>query len=384
MPSGHLSSLGLWRILALLAFCLTCGSAVSQESARFVRGDVDVNRAHDVTDVLTVLQHLFLQQPERLECEDAADANDDGAVNLTDALTILFFLFEAGPLIPDPVIACGEDPTPDDFGCESFWACGTGSYENVIGMRLVPIPAGEFQMGSPVNERGRYPDETLHTVVITCPFYMGATEVTQRQYLEIMGVNPSFFNGSKNGFNFGTNLNRPVDSVSWHDGMAFCRRLSERDGRRYRLPYEAEWEYACRAGTTTRFWFGDALECDEIGRPAGPCTQADPFMVMNDYIELREPVAQKLPNPFGLFDMHGSGDEWCMDWYGAYPEVPVVNPKGPATGSFKILRSLSDVGMPLIYRRSAHRKAIDPHTNNFLYLGFRVAAELPDCRYGYQ
>ncbi len=373
----------LYRRTRLLALTLlVCGTAFPQDPPRFVRGDADVNRTHDVTDVLTILQHLFLQQPERLDCEDAADANDDGAVNLTDALSILFYLYEGGPLISEPVLACGKDPTADDLGCESFWVCGTGSFRNVIGMRFMPVPAGEFEMGSPPDERGRYPDEDLHTVALTCPFFISATEVTQGQYRDIVGVNPSYFNGFKEGVDYGTDLNRPVDSVSWHDAVAFCRRLSDKDGRRYRLPYEAEWEYACRGGTTTRFWFGDLLECpDEVPQY---CPSAEPFMLDPETARGGEAVAQRLPNPFGLFDMHGLSYEWCLDWYGPYSRLPVINPKGPVAGSKKVIRGRSGIVTPLREMRSARRYSFEPYTNNFIVLGFRVVAELPDCRYGYQ
>jgi formylglycine-generating enzyme required for sulfatase activity len=181
------------------------------------------------------------------------------------------------------------------------------------GMRLALIPAGELLMGSPEDEQGRYPDETLHRVRITRPFYLGIYEVTQREYLKVVGKNPSRF----------VTPDRPVEQVSWEDAVEFCRRRSQEEGVNYRLPTEAEWEYACRAGTTTRTYLGQSIGRGNANIVSGRT----------------EPVGQHRPNPFGLYDMHGNVYEWCADWYAAdYPLSPVENPKGPEKGEQRVLR----------------------------------------------
>ncbi len=374
------------NVLALGVSLTFSGAAFSQTPVRFLRGDADVNRFLDLNDAITTLGYLYLAEPTRLLCDDAADANDDGLVNLTDPVSVLFFLFEGDAVIPEPVGACGTDQTADSLSCESFWPCGTGAIENAVQMKLVPVAPGQFQMGSPPSERGRFPEEVLHTVELTCGFYMGATEVTQGQYVEVMGDNPSYVNGVQSGHDFGTDLNRPVDQVSWFDATEFCRRLSEKEGRRYRLPYEAEWEYACRAGSTTRFWFGDLLECDDETVSDPPeCPNATGYMLLPN--ELQYPtlltVAQKKPNPWGLYDMHGLSAEWCQDWYGPYPKGPVVNPTGPPAGREKLVRGSQGQRFGLRYMRSAIRGRIGPGANVYNSLGFRVVLELPGCRYGY-
>ena len=190
--------------------------------------------------------------------------------------------------------------------------------KNSISMKLRLIPPGEFMMGSPESEAGRDDDETQDQVRITKPFYLSATEVTQSQYQQVMGNNPSHRKGP----------NKPVDMVSWNDAMKFCRKLSVEEGVEYRLPTEAEWEYACRAGTTTAYSFGDNVS--QLGKYAwyednsGNTTHA---------------VGAKLPNAWGLHDMHGNVWEWCQDWYGPYGRKRVlIDPTGPAQGIFRVLR----------------------------------------------
>ena len=177
-----------------------------------------------------------------------------------------------------------------------------------VTMKLALIPAGKFMMGEV---------EHQHEVTLSKPFYMGVTEVTQAQYEAIMGTNPSHFKGATN----------PVDRVSWDDATEFCKKLSEKTRRAVRLPTEAEWEYACRAGSKTRFCFGDAEEGFEdygwYGANSGNTTH---------------PVGQKKPNAWGLYDMHGNVWEWCSDWYGEYAAGQAADPTGPAKGEDRVLR----------------------------------------------
>jgi len=220
-----------------------------------------------------------------------------------------------------------------------------------VSMKLVLIPVGKFMMGE---EK----DPVLvflftHEVTISKPFYMGATEVTQAQYQAIMGTNPSNFKGATN----------PVDSVSWNDAADFCKKLSEKTRQAVRLPTEAEWEYACRAGSKTGFSFGDAEEA------------------LGDYAWYRansgdttHPVGQKKPNAWGLYDMHGNLYEWCANWYGDYPKGALTDPQDPASGKERVLRGGSWSHGP-DNCRAAYRYRITPDFR-YINFGFRVVVSV--------
>ena len=235
-------------------------------------------------------------------------------------------------------------------------------------------------MGSPENEAGRWAGEGPQTsVTINRGFWMGKYEVTQGEYLEVMGNNPSWFNGDRTSSgwqDYGTDLSRPVESVSWSDAVAYCAALTEREqatgqipvGSFYRLPTEAEREYACRAWTSTRFSYGDDLGYTNLtnyawyGDNSGGQTH---------------PVGQKLANPWGLYDMHGNVSEWCQDWWELHlPGGIVVDPQGPATGSRRVIRGGSwylwydwDYAS---FCRSAYRSNSLPDSRDYNALGFRV------------
>ena len=209
---------------------------------------------------------------------------------------------------------------------------------NSIGMKLVYIPAGSFMMGSKDSAaqlakeydtkeeyfKGEFPQ---HQVCISTGFWMGQTEVTQGQYKSVMNAQPW------SGENYvQEDANNPAVCVSWDDAAAFCRKLSQQEGETYRLPTEAEWEYACRAGTTTRFSFGDSDS--SLGNYAW--FNGNAYDVDQKYAHS---VGQKKPNPWGLYDIHGNVDEWCSDWYDDYySNSPSVDPKGPSPGVFRSLR----------------------------------------------
>jgi len=198
---------------------------------------------------------------------------------------------------------------------------------NSIGMKFVLVPAGTFMMGSLPDEPGRGDDERQHSVTLTKPFYMAVTEVTQSQWRRIMGNSPSHFRDC--------GADCPVEFVSWNDCQQFVQRLNLREGdNTYRLPTEAEWEYACRAGSKTAFANGGVTETS--------CGHDANLDLLGWYCgnsgKEPHPVGQRKPNAFGLYDMHGNVWEWCQDWYGPYPSGDASDPTGPSSGSYRVLR----------------------------------------------
>jgi formylglycine-generating enzyme required for sulfatase activity len=244
---------------------------------------------------------------------------------------------------------------------------------NNVKMRLALIPAGKFMMGSPATELGRGSDEgPQREVTISKPFYMGAFEVTQEQYEQVMGKNPSAFKGAKN----------PVENVSWDEAVEFCRKLSARTGKKVMLPTEARWEYACRAGTTTAFHTGDALKPGQanVYIPSNPGVW-DTIMAWVGKSPAQKtiqmmPAGSFPPNGFGLYDMHGNVWEWCSDWHAdSYANAKNQDPTGPDSGSGRVLRGgCWDDNPP--HCRSAYRDGSSPDYR-YRYLGFRVAVDLP-------
>jgi len=257
---------------------------------------------------------------------------------------------------------------------------------NSVGMKLAQIPAGTFVMGSPRSEAERDDKEERHEVTLTKPFYLGVYEVTQPQYVEVM-------NGVRDGNNRSTfqGNDLPVENVEWKMAKVFCERLSERPEeiaakRKYRLPTEAEWEYACRAGTATAFYFGDSLSSSQANfngeYPAGGGETGK-------YLRQTAPVGSYPPNAFGLYDMHGNVAEWCADWYDPefYANSPEEDPLGPPFGVvstkftnngnqnfFVVIRGgcWVDEGRAC---RSAYRYRAMPNTQ-YRLIGFRVACDV--------
>ena len=195
---------------------------------------------------------------------------------------------------------------PDRFKSRS-------DYTNSIGMQFMKISAGSFMMGSPRSEYKLFPtDEPVHQVTINYSFYVGKYEVTQEQYENVMGTNPSK-SGKCIDLPCCDAPKCPVEQVSWKETQEFLRKLNAKDDKyKYRLPSEAEWEYACRAGTTTVFAFGDDLSSDKANfNGASPYGRAP----RGPYLKKAVPVGTYLPNAWGLYDMHGNVSEWCEDWY---------------------------------------------------------------------
>jgi sulfatase modifying factor 1 len=231
---------------------------------------------------------------------------------------------------------------------------------NSIGMKLIWIPANEFDMGSSESETDEKP---IHRVRISKGFWIGSTEVTQGQYKAIMEDEP--WSGEK--YVQVSDLN-PAVYVSWENAVEFCRRLSQKENRIYRLPTEAEWEYACRANSETRFSFGDNEKY--LGEYAW--YQDNTWEIDQKYARQ---VGQKYPNAFGLYDMHGNAWEWCSDWYDEkfYSESQKTDPQGPGSGRFRVIRGGSWHFTP--WRcRSAARSGQLPYVK-FMSFGFRVVLE---------
>ena len=233
---------------------------------------------------------------------------------------------------------------------------------NSIGMKLVLIPKGTFMMGSPESEEGRRENESQHEVTISNDYYLGAYEVTQTQYQTVTGNNPSCYQGALVG---NQNADLPVENVSLDDAVEFCNKLSElpeekKAGRVYRLPTEAQWEYACRAGSKTIYSFDD-----EEG-------------LLPEYGWFKRNSSQRThtvgllePNAWGLYDMHGNVWEWCSDWYGEYPKGAVSDPTGPTMGTDRVNRGGCWLYLAANCRSASRNWAKSSYQDGLL--GFRVA-----------
>jgi formylglycine-generating enzyme required for sulfatase activity len=231
---------------------------------------------------------------------------------------------------------------------------------NGISLDLVSLPGGPFTMGSPAKETDRGSDEAPQRQVKVAAFAMGRYAVTQAQYQAIMGRNPSHFKGA----------NRPVEQVSWHEAVEFCTRLSSRTGRTYDLPSEAEWEYACRAGTTTPFYFGETITSDLANYDGNSTYGSGPKGV---YRQETTEVGRFPPNAFGLYDMHGNVWEWCLDHYRSTYQGAPMDGSAYLTqdkAAARLLRGGSWFFNPMNCR-SANRNRLNPASRNYL-IGFRV------------
>ncbi len=255
-----------------------------------------------------------------------------------------------------------------------FRLAQTMPFTNSIGLRMVPIPAGAFTMGywqstpldsSIVNvsnwvpSNGDYDEKLAHQVTITQPFHMSAFEVSNSQYEQF---DPSHY-ALRGQLGFSTSDSEAVVFVSWDEAKAFCDWLSAREGRPYRTPTEAEWEYACRAGITTHFSIGDTLPSEYIKNPGFSWYPASGSATTVF-------IGTTPPNPWGLYDMHGNVEEWCHDWYGPYEEGPQTDPVGRTNGLVRVTRGGSHSTVAF-YARSENRMGTLPDDKSF-YIGFRV------------
>jgi formylglycine-generating enzyme required for sulfatase activity len=240
----------------------------------------------------------------------------------------------------------------------SAWANASGDDQyghyadlNVKGViqRFRWLKPGTFLMGSPLSEPERGDNEFQHEVTLTQGFWLADTVCTQALWQTVMGNNPANFQGDKNN---------PVEKVSWDDAQGFIKKLNSlAPGLHLRLPTEAEWEYACRAGTSTRYSFGNDITKQQVN--------------YDKNVGQTVPVKSLPANPWGLYEMHGNVWEWCQDWYGSYPAEPVRNPEGSQTGVERVVRGGS-WGYDGGYVRSAIRSGYDP-ADRYDHLGFRLA-----------
>jgi formylglycine-generating enzyme required for sulfatase activity len=263
-----------------------------------------------------------------------------------------------------------------------YRVCSLVMPTNVVMSNMVWIPPGTFTMGSPATELERQPWEGPQTrVTISRGFWMGKFPVTQAEYSSLMNTNPSYFIGT----NGGTDLSRPVETVDWYHALAYCDALTAREsnagrlpaGYVYRLPTEAEWEYACRAGTTTAFYYGPALRsgmANYNGRSGYDSTNGTFFDQQGIFLNRTTSVGSYAPNALGLYDMCGNVWEWCMDWYGN--DLPSgTDPTGPDTGFNNVIRGGGWSSAAKICR-AAYRYSKYPD-DPYLGIGFRVVLGSP-------
>ncbi len=252
-------------------------------------------------------------------------------------------------LVPCAISFAGDDAKGADEEKLQAGAERSVPITKKIPIELVWCPPGEFDMGSPESETGRCDDEgPQHHVTLTKGFWIGKFEVTVDQWTAVMGSAPGREASGRH----------PVNRVSWNDCQVFLRRLSKMTGKKFRLPTEAEWEYACRAGTTTPF---AGKKSDDLGW----------YITNSD--RKNHPVGSKKPNPWGIYDMHGNVWEWCQDFFGDYTADSVVDPVGPKTGDEYVYRGGCS-WRPVLDSRSAYRN-YDAPTYKQGRLGLRVVTD---------
>ena len=246
------------------------------------------------------------------------------------------------------VVSCGDDDNEEENSCDPTFGGKDKVYTvNGVSFKMIAVKGGTFQMGS---DDGYDWEKPIHQVTLTKDYYIGETEVTQELWTAVMGSNPSCFTG---------NMQRPVERVSWNDCQTFISKLNELTGETFRLPTEAQWEYAARGGNQAQ------------GRLySGSNTIDDVAWYTSNSSSTTHPVKTKAPNELGIYDMSGNVWEWCSDWYGSYSSAAQTDPTGPTTGSYRVGRG-GGWGSIASICRVAYRLSITPTSTNY-YLGLRL------------
>jgi len=292
-----------------------------------------------------------------------ADVNNDGKVDIHDVNEMTGALLK-GDKSPeydvnkDGRVDIGDlaDTIDASLNLTPVWDGKTTV--NGVTFKMIPVKHGTFTMGSPSTETGSGTNERpQHEVTLTKEYYIGETPVTQALWVAVMGVNPSRFTGDPN---------RPVERVSWNDCQAFITKLNEMTGRQFRLPTEAEWEFAARGGNKSQGFPFPGVAAPTDGDPK------EYIWYISNAVSVTHPVAQKLPNELGLYDMGGNVFEWCQDWYqNPYPSSHQTDPTGPATGTWRVYRG-GAYSRPVKECRSAYRYMGAP-TFKADHVGLRLA-----------
>ena len=302
-----------------------------------------------ISSFLFVLLLMLASFTAGMEYE-RGDVDQNGQVNIADVVTLIDYLltgtWEDSPVTP-----------PDEPQTETFTVNG-------VTFTMVAVEGGTFTMGASDDDTDAYDREKPAHEVTLSSYCIGQTEVTQALWQAVTGSNPSYINGG----NYGTNLQRPVETVSWNDCQTFINKLNQLTGKTFRLPTEAEWEFAARGGKLSQgykysgsniigdvAWYWDNIPSQTSGN-AGYGTQT---------------VATKAPNELGLYDMSGNVYEWCQDWYGSYSSESQTNPTGPSTGSYRVFRGGSWDGEAWYCRVSYRHDCVPAIKLN--YLGLRLA-----------
>lgn len=305
-------------------------------------GDVNSDGYVNISDVTALIDYLLSGNPSSVNLT-GADCNDDGSINISDVTTLIDFLLS------------GEWP----------WERPITFTVNGVSFKMIPVTGGTFMMGARDDDNEAYEaDKPAHEVTLSS-YCIGQTEVTQELWLAVMSRNPSYFNGG----NYGTNLQRPVECVSWNDCQTFINTLNQLTGKTFRLPTEAEWEFAARGGNKSRGYKYSGG--NTIGDVAWYKGNAGSGVASSSPDYGTHAVAVKAPNELNLYDMTGNVFEWCQDWFGSYSSEAQTNPTGPLTGSARVGRGGS-WGADLEYCSVSTRYGSTP-VSAYFSLGLRLA-----------
>ena len=284
--------------LYLTAMCWMTMTAADN----LLRGDVTNDGSVDINDVTSLIDYLSGVRSSDFNMV-AADVDEDGTVGIADVTVLIdYLLTQEWPYVPEPLVFTVGNVT----------------------FKMMPVKGGTFMMGARDGDPYVRPWESPAHEVTLSDYYIGETEVTQALWRAVMGSNPSWFTSS-NGYT--TNLQRPVEKITYANCLTFISKLNQKTGKTFRLLTEAEWEFAARGGNRSRgYFYAGSDDLEEVG------------WHKSNSGDITHPVASKAPNELGIYDMSGNVEEWCSDWYGLYSYKPETNPAGPLTGDARIVR----------------------------------------------